>query len=79
MPRAARFDLDRAQPVQHAAGDDLAAGAVGAGQHDHQLARARPPDPVEVAQLAAQGAAHIGEGPLGQLLAVATLARWSQP
>ena len=35
------FDLDRAQPLEHASGDDLAARAVGAGQHDQQLAVAR--------------------------------------
>ena len=37
--RAVGFDLDRAQTLEHAPGDDLAARAVGAGQHQQQLAR----------------------------------------
>src|SRR5690348_827590 len=64
------FDLDRAQPVEHAPRDGLAPEAIRAGQQDEQLAVAGSADAVEVAQLRTQRPAHVGERALGQLGAV---------
>ncbi len=70
--RAAGFDLDRAQAIEHATRHDLAARPVGAGQHDQQLAVAGPADAVEAPQLVAQRARRVVECLLAQLLAVFT-------
>src|SRR6185312_825 len=67
---AAGFDLDRAEPVEDPARDHLPARPVGARQDDQQLPVARHPDPVEAAQLAAQGARDVGHRLLAQLAAV---------
>ena len=68
--RPLRFHLDRAQPVQHAPRDHLAARAIRAGQHDQQLAIAGAPDPVEAAQLPPQRARDVAERLLAQRAAV---------
>ncbi len=65
-----RFHLDRAQPLEHAPGHDLAAGPIRARQHDHQLMVARPADAIEVAQFADQRPPDVLEGLLGQLAVV---------
>jgi len=50
--RAIGFDLDRAQPVKHTPGNDLATRAICTGEHHHELPVAGPADPIEAAQLA---------------------------
>src|SRR5207249_8378429 len=67
---AVGFDLDRAQALERAPRDDLAARSVRAREQDQELALARPPDAVEAAQLGAQRGAHVGERLLGELLSV---------
>ncbi len=67
MAYAIGLDLDRAQAVEHATGDDLTARAVGAGEHDQQLGVAGAPDSIEAAQLAQQRRSGVCERLLGQL------------
>ncbi len=70
-PDTVGLDLDRAQAVEHASGDDLTAGAVRAGQHNEQLGVAGAPDPIEAPQLAQERRSGIGERLFGQLASMA--------
>ncbi len=69
------LQLDRPQARERAPRDDLAARAVGAGEHHRELALARVRHAVEAAKLAAQRGGDVGERLLGELLPVGALDR----